>query len=664
MKKTNKKIMLLKMIIIFGIIILPFIYSLVYLKAFWDPYSSLDKLPVAIVNSDDCEKNCKGDEIIKTLKEREIFNFSVVGKTEAKEGVINKDYYAMIEIPKDFTTSLKNAANKDRKQVSILYMPNSKTNYLATQITGKMVKELEFELNSDVNKQIVVELTTKLEDVPNQLKQVSSNLTKIYNGANELNSGTSKLNSGINNLSNNYKEFNNGIGQLNGGINTLQGSYGTLNSSIGSAYDNCVLLRDESNDIPNFVNAIGNLKTSNDTLNTNINNYKSASDAMIDDVYDVYQVVNDYIILNPGVKTNAEMARINDLIQNYLAVDGNGLNPLQNMKNDLNDLVSSSDSIKNGFDNLYNESSKLSNIKTGIDSLEAALAQLKNQSNNVLTGIGDINKGINAIDYNAGEIDSGLGTLNAESNALVEGANNLSNGAQEIKNTLDEKISDAEKDLEGLVSYAGGPVIIEEDNYGNVKTYGIFFSPYFISLSLWVGGILILMGLYYDPDNRFKVLSRNSENRALRLVLYNVIGIGGAVILAYLLKLILGFEVTSELLYYCSCILISQAFLAIIMFLFFVFKDVGKFLALVLLILGLAACAGTFPIETTPSFYGFIHSLMPMTYSVDLLRESLVSINSSFVFKDILILSIILVVFTGLTLLIGILKTKKEQDNM
>ena len=53
-KKTIKKIA-----IITGIIILPLIYSLFYLKGFWDPYNSLNEVPIAIVNNDICKKDCK-----------------------------------------------------------------------------------------------------------------------------------------------------------------------------------------------------------------------------------------------------------------------------------------------------------------------------------------------------------------------------------------------------------------------------------------------------------------------------------------------------------------------------------------------------------------------------------------------------------------------------
>jgi putative membrane protein len=36
--------------LIIGVIVIPLFYSYFYLGAFWDPYSTLDDLPVAVVN--------------------------------------------------------------------------------------------------------------------------------------------------------------------------------------------------------------------------------------------------------------------------------------------------------------------------------------------------------------------------------------------------------------------------------------------------------------------------------------------------------------------------------------------------------------------------------------------------------------------------------------
>ena len=57
------------------------------------------------------------------------------------------------------------------------------------------------------------------------------------------------------------------------------------------------------------------------------------------------------------------------------------------------------------------------------------------------------------------------------------------------------------------MSLAAFPVEIEETDYAKVDSYGVGFAPYFMSISLWVGGLIALVMLYNDPEDKFKLLS-------------------------------------------------------------------------------------------------------------------------------------------------------------
>ena len=46
---THNKILLL---VVAAITVIPFIYAGLFLKSMWDPYGSLEQLPVAVVNED------------------------------------------------------------------------------------------------------------------------------------------------------------------------------------------------------------------------------------------------------------------------------------------------------------------------------------------------------------------------------------------------------------------------------------------------------------------------------------------------------------------------------------------------------------------------------------------------------------------------------------
>ncbi|MEG0157628.1 MAG: YhgE/Pip domain-containing protein, partial [Anaerovoracaceae bacterium] len=73
--------------------------------------------------------------------------------------------------------------------------------------------------------------------------------------------------------------------------------------------------------------------------------------------------------------------------------------------------------------------------------------------------------------------------------------------------------------------------------------YGTAFAPYFLSLSLWVGGLIIFFGIYLDVDKRYKYLCRDSENKVIRSFVYLLLGLAQAVVLSLVIKFGLGLEV-------------------------------------------------------------------------------------------------------------------------
>ena len=668
MKQINKK-RFMKVIIILGIIILPLIYSLVYLKGFWDPYDNLKDVPIALVNEDACTENCKGSELINKLTEKDTFKYDVVDATKAQDGLVNKKYYAVITIPSNFTESFNDADTKNRAAATITYSPNQKTNYLASQIIGKAMTVVEDEIQSEVTGQVVDGLVGKLNEVPGQTQQISDALGQINTGANSLNTGAAQLKTGANTLNTNYTAFNSGLNQVSTGLNSLQTKYQTLDGGINNTYDSVhnQLLPQATAGITALSAGVGQLKTGSNKLVSTLDaqKYSDTMNSFMTNTDNVYKGIAQICAGNPALSTSAQYAQICQVATGYTKVDPTtGVDGVQALKAGTNGLVKGTNDLNAGINTLSDQTAGITALSAGLTKLDSGLAQLKTGSAQVSAGIGSLASGANTLAINSTKIGSGINTIASATSTLQNGTSELSSGTATAKSTVDAKIADTKTqltDLDGLSDYTKDSVKVQENDYGQVSTYGEFFAPYFMSLSLWVGGILILIGLYYDPDQRFSVLGRGSKKRVLRLAFYNIIGVIQAIILGFILKASIGFTVTNIFLYYGSCILISITFLAIIMFLFFNFRDLGKFLSIVFLVLQLAACGGTFPIETEPTFYRWLYDFMPMKYSVNLLRESFVQIDGNFVAQNVLILLGIFVVFGVLILVTGYLKGKKEQ---
>ena len=84
--------------------------------------------------------------------------------------------------------------------------------------------------------------------------------------------------------------------------------------------------------------------------------------------------------------------------------------------------------------------------------------------------------------------------------------------------------------------------------------------------------------------------------------------------------------------------------MAIVYSLVSVFGNVGKVVAIILLVLQVAGSGGTFPIQLTPKFFQVINPYLPFTYAISFAREAIGGVVQSVLVKDIVIMLIYIVV--------------------
>ena len=629
----NKKFM--KVIIIIAVIIIPVLYSFFYLKAFWDPYGNLHDMNIAIVNLDegDNDENL-GTELVNKLKDKDTMTITVLNNSdEAQEGLVNQDYYATITIPKNFTKDLNNAENSDRKVTTISYSPNQKNNYLASQIINKVVTTVETELRSEVSKKVVGKLSDKLEEVPDKMGEISDGANQLQDGTSQLQSGLQELNKGTNNLSTNYEKFDSGVDSAYAGSEKLANGLNSLNSGADEIYSGTSQLAEKTN-----------------TLNTGVSSYIKGVNQLVSSVN----------------ATSTQIQKVGEDLANYQQTHNpDALNEAAKI---LQGMQSSSAGSAQLLGTLQSKGTELEQgvnlLNTKVQTLNSGMFTLKQGISSAKTGNEELQKGLKELSTNSKTIKEGTKQLSNGSSQALNGSQTLLDGTNTFKNEINNGIENTQeelKNLNGLDEYTSEPVEVDEQDYAQVDSYGVGFAPYFMSISLWVGALIMLIIFYYDPDDRFKLLGRNAQNKYLRAGLYFVISVAQGIALGFILKAGLGFGVTNIWLYYGTCILTSIVFFSILQFLVIKLGDVGKFLGILLLVLQLAASGGTFPIETVPKFFQSIYKFMPMNYTIRLIKESLIKVDNGMIAKNACILVGIFIVFMAITLIVDYLKTKHDK---
>lgn len=693
-KQRRKKIK--RIVVIIGVIIIPLLYSYFYLSAFWDPYSRLETLPVAIVNKDkgaviSGETRNLGKEMCDELISDGSLKFVITDEQDAIDGTNGTTYYAIINIPEDFSQDIASASTTDKHTATITFSSNEKRNYLASQILSRAVLQIEEETRGKVAKEIVGQLSDKLNDIPTQLNTLLEGLTTLSNGTKDLSAGASDLNTGTATFSDKFSEYASSMTQISDGIDSLNTGAKTLDSGLKDLLDGATKLKDSTQDLDTLKNGASELASKSEQFNSSLSSYIDGMDTLVTNtktlvagakqlkttatqVYSANASAIDpttFAAQNPTADAATQQANAvaygNKMLAGFvLTVANTDTTQIDYLtaNNVSGQLKTANSQITKAIGQIKSGTSSMSDLKTAIASLEQGLQQAKDGADTLADGTNSLQTGMSQIDTATGQLSSAAKDISSGASDLATGATKIKDGASEAKSGVSDSVTDAKEQtqsLAGLDSYVENSVTINSEAINPVPNYGTAFAPYFLCLSLWVGGLIIFFGIFLDADGKFEILSRNSERKVLRSFIYLLIGFAQAIVLGIVLKLVLGLEVKDLALYYLSCCLISMVFIAIIQFFVVYLKDLGKFLSIALLILQLTSCGGTFPMETVPQFFNVLYPFMPMTYAVGLLKEVISGLNSSIALYNAGILLAILIVFMGATLLLSKIKHDKSQ---
>ena len=123
-----------------------------------------------------------------------------------------------------------------------------------------------------------------------------------------------------------------------------------------------------------------------------------------------------------------------------------------------------------------------------------------------------------------------------------------------------------------------------------------------------------------------------------KLLTFVVIGLFQALILTlgdiYLLKCF----VLNKTLFIGISLLSSMVFIIIVYTLVSVFDNIGKAIAVILLVIQVAGAGGTFPVEVMPSFFKKVNPLLPFTYAISSMREAVAGVVKENLNRDIIMI--------------------------
>lgn len=122
------------------LMLVPMLYTTIFLSSMWNPYGKTGDLPVAVVNQDQTtnyngQKLAVGKQLTHKLRHNNSLDFKFPKSEKvAQDGLKAGKYYMVITIPKDFSKNASTAFTTHPKKMKLRYT----TNYGSSYVAGKM----------------------------------------------------------------------------------------------------------------------------------------------------------------------------------------------------------------------------------------------------------------------------------------------------------------------------------------------------------------------------------------------------------------------------------------------------------------------------------------------------------------------------------------------
>ncbi len=632
-----------------ALMIVPLLYGGAYLWANRDPYAKLDQVPAAIVDQDagatlDGERVDYGKDVTKQALDGADFKWTETSAADARSGVRNGTYDFVVTIPHDFSESLVSAQGDDPKRAELVMTTADTNSYLASTIAEQAGKTMRTAVAERVGKQAAKTLLVGLADVRDSLGdavdgagQLASGATSAADGARQLASGTDQLSAGASQLASGTAELPSQTRQLADGAGQVASGASSLASGLADA-------QRQTADLPAQTQQLaGGAKQVSDNLTALTAETDPALQALQTASPDTVTAAITQAAADRGVTLTPEQQAVVAATVQAQLQDEKTQQQLADAKAALQGL----DQLRDGSQQVTDGAAQLAaaapTLSNGIASAASGASQLSTGASQVSAGTSKLADAAPTLSSGASSLASGAASAASGASSLSSGVDQLESGSKELASKLDQgrtKIpASTASQRNAQASVISDPVKVGDDNVAAASNYGAGLAPFFISLAAWIG--MYALFLILKPISKRAI---TAVRKPLSVVLGGwltpaLLGVVQMAALFLIVRFALDLDVVHAGSTVGVMVLASATFAAIIMALNVLLGSVGQFLGLVLMLVQLVTAGGTFPWQTLPGPLAALHFALPMTYSVDALRQTMYGGSMGTVWSDVGVLA-------------------------
>ncbi|GAB7307228.1 MULTISPECIES: YhgE/Pip domain-containing protein [Enterococcus] len=228
---------------------------------------------------------------------------------------------------------------------------------------------------------------------------------------------------------------------------------------------------------------------------------------------------------------------------------------------------------------------------------------------------------------------------------IHKAANAIRKGESEVD--LGEIIKLLKLDATKEADFFKQPVELQTNDIYPIANNGSASTPFYTALCLWVGALLLssVATTEYHLEKKDKERFTQRETFVARMLTFLTMAIAQSLIVTLGNMFLLGVDVHNPVYSVLFALLVGLAFMMIVYVLAGLFGNVGKGIAIIILVLSISGGGGNYPIQVSGKFFQFINPLLPFTHAVNLLRESAGGIYWPNAIPQLIILSLLFIVF-------------------
>ncbi|MDH6678346.1 putative membrane protein [Rhodococcus sp. LBL1] len=556
------------------LVIAPLAIGAFYMWALWNPGDTVNRLPVAIVNSDagadvDGSRIVAGNDVVAALVDSGDVDWKVVTPEQARQGVDDGTYYFSVVIPATFSADVASAASGNGRKAQLDVVYNDYNSLVATPVGESVVAQVRSAVSESIGEQSVDQVLVGLGDLGKGMGEAATGAQQLSNGTKEARTGTDQLYAGS-------QELSTGLGDANRGGKELAAGAGELATGADQA-------------------AAGSGE-----LNAGLKQLVGGTDQLGDGARQISEVVD--MVTGPVLSIIGEQGDIaGQLVQ---LRDG-----ARELARQLTDPTAD---YRGG---LLAASAGAGELNTGLGQLSQGAHQVSAGANELSSGLGQLDAGGIQLRNGLGELSTGMGQLDSGSTELATG---LTQGAAQVPQfTDDQRTSTA-----GLLS---APVAVDQKYDYPAAGFGPGAVPAVMSVLLFLVGILIWFVVRPRRGRPQRVHGSVVRDGLRRYRLPALVTLVAALVASAVSLVVADADPPSALAMTAVMILVGAAAVALGRLFTVVFGPVnGTFLALGALMIQIFAFGAVYPIEQMPAPLQWLHALMPLTWARNALRMVLV----------------------------------------